>query len=381
MLARVLDLLRSVTAKPFVLDAAVAAASLGASAVLVPELPPLSILGGDAVHYAGMAEHPLEAVAPPPWVQRIGVPLVVSALPLPEPTGFLVVAVLSMIAAAVAVAAIVRRLGLPRHAQLCAAGLTAGSYVGVHAVYNPYYVDPTTVAITAFAIWLALRRRLLAFAAIVAVGVLVKEVVATLIVLPYLVDARRRGLLDASAAARAALPAVPALVVFAAVHALVPAAVSPGSDQRTAFFETPIFSRGVLETAVNPLVALFGLTLVLWGVGLVVGPVDLRRLHVWALVALPILVYGHWERTLGVFVPLAVASALVALRGARPALLVAFAGASYWITAIVGGLTIGEGAASVGEKVALAAPGVVLGLAALVLAARAGGLARRREPT
>lgn len=376
-----LHLLRGVTAKPFVLEAAVAAASLGVSAVLVPELPALSILGGDAVHYAAMAEHPLEAVAPPPWIQRIGVPLVVAALPLSAPAGFLVVAVLSMLAAAVAVAAIVRQLGVARHAQLCAAGLTAGSYVGVHAVYNPYYVDPTALAVTAFVLWLSLRRRLVAVAVTLAVGVLVKEVVATLIVLLYLFDARRRGLLDASAAARAALTAAPALLVFAAVQALAPAGVSPGPDQRTAFFETPIFSRGLLETAVNPPVALFGLTLVLWGVGFVVGPVDLRRLHVWALLALPILVYGHWERTLGVFVPLAVASALVALRAARPAVVVAFAAASYWITALVGALTIGEGRAPVGEKVVLAAPGLLLGVAALLLAVRAVGEGRRLGPT
>lgn len=376
-----LHLLRGVTAKPFVLEAAVAAASLGVSAVLVPELPALSILGGDAVHYAAMAEHPLEAVAPPPWIQRIGVPLVVAALPLSAPAGFLVVAVLSMLAAAVAVAAIVRQLGVARHAQLCAAGLTAGSYVGVHAVYNPYYVDPTALAVTAFVLWLSLRRRLVAVAVTLAVGVLVKEVVATLIVLPYLFDDRRRGLLDASAAARAALTAAPALLVFAAVQALAPAGVSPGPDQRTAFFETPIFSRGLLETAVNPPVALFGLTLVLWGVGFVVGPVDLRRLHVWALLALPILVYGHWERTLGVFVPLAVASALVALRAARPAVVVAFAAASYWITALVGALTIGEGRAPVGEKVVLAAPGLLLGVAALLVAVRAVGEGRRLGPT
>jgi hypothetical protein len=275
-----------------------------------------------------------------------------------------------MVAAAVAVAAIVRELGLGPHAQLAAALLTSGSYVGVHAAYNPYYVDPTALAITAVAMWLALRRRLVPLAALLAVGVLVKEVVATLVVLLYVFDPQRRRAVEGAAGARAALLALPTLLVFAGVHAFVPAGVSPGSDQRTAFFETPIFSRGVLETAVNPLAALFGLTLLLWAVGIVRGPLDLRRLHVWALLALPILAYGHWERTFGVFVPLAVSSSLLALRGGRPVLVWAFAGASYWITAVAGALTIGEGRSSVGEKVLLAAPGLAVGVVVLVLVLR-----------
>jgi hypothetical protein len=229
--------------------------------------------------------------------------------------------------------------------------------------------------------WLALRRRLIAVAAMLAVGVLVKEVVATLAVLLYLFDPQRRRSLDARAAARTGVLALPTVIAFVLVHALVPAAASPGSDQRTAFFETPIFSRGILETAVNPIVALFGLTVLLWGVGFVVGPSDLRRLHIWALLALPILAYGHWERTFGVFVPLAVACALVTLRDARPAAVVAFAAASYWITAVVGGLTIGEGRASIGEKVALASPGIIVGLAAVALALRAGAFARSPRPS
>jgi hypothetical protein len=372
---------RDASARISLLAAVVAAASLALSAILVPELPPLALLGGDAPHYAAMAAHPLEPVAPPPWVERIGVPLVVAALPLRDRDGFLLVAVISMIAASVLVAAIVRHLGVAAHAQLCAALLTTGSYVGVHAVYNPYYVDPTTLALTALAIWLALRRRVVALAATLAVGVLVKEVVATLIVLLYLFDRGRRGAVDLSAAARTAALSMPTLVVFVLVHALVPAADSTGSDQRLAFLDTPIFSRGLLETAVNPLVSLFGLMLVLWAAGVLVGSTDLRRLHVWALLALPILVYGHWERTLGVFVPLAVMASLVAMRNERPAVVVALTAGSYWITAVVGGLTIGEGRASVTEKVALAAPGALVGLVAIGLALSARRTRHDASPT
>jgi hypothetical protein len=349
------------------------AAALAATATvavlwaLVPPLPPLELLGGDAVHYAAMAETPGEPVAEAPWAQRVLVPLVAWALPFSTETSFLVLSIGSTLAAAVLVAAICRELGLPRRAQVAAAPLTAASYAGVHAVWNPYYVDPATLALVALALLLALRSRWVAFAAVLTVGVLVKEPLATLIVVPALLEPLR-GVGRRRALGRAALLALPVLVAFVAVQTLAPALEPVEGDVRAELLERGVLYRGLLVSAVNPLVALFGLLLLLWPLGLLSAPRSLLRLHVWALLAFPVLALGHWERTLAVFLPLAVPAGLVALRPVAGAPFWTIVAASLWTTGVVGALTIGDGETSVAGKLALLAPGVVVGLAAAAAA-------------
>lgn len=343
-----------------------AAAALALFAILVPDLPPLAILGGDGVHYAAMAQHPFEAVAPPPWAERIGVPLVAWALPFHPHTGFVVVAVLSMLAAAALVALVARELGLPTPAQVAAGFLTVGSYAGVHAVYNPYYVDPTTLALVALALLLALRGRWPAFAVVLAGGVLVKEVLATLVVIPYLLGVHdklghRRALL------RAAAVAAPVLATFVAAQLLVPATSPVGEDTRLAFWREDVLARGFLVSTLGPLIGLFGAALLLWPVGAARGPARLRVLHGWALVALPILVFGHWERTLAVYLPLALTAAFWTLRAARRRIVTLFAAGSFWASGLASALTIGPGAASPEQKAALVVPGMIVALLAVAL--------------
>ena len=337
------------------LAVALAALTLAVVAALVPATPPRGKLG-DGDHYALMAEHPFDEVAESPYAQRLGVPLLVAALPFSTKTGFLVVTVVSLLAAAALVALVALELGVPPAGQAAAGTLAAASYIGVHGLYNPYYVDPPTLALTALAILLALRGSCLWFAAVLAVGVTVKEPLATLVVVPFLIG--RRSLAWAGALI------APPLVVFAAVHLLAPR-LEAGDDQRLTFVEMGVLSRGFVTSIANPIVAVFGTAVLLWPIGVVLGPSRLRRLHVWALLTLPILAFGHMERTLGVFLPLALPSAFLALRGARPAVIAAFAAGSWWVTAIVGALTIGEGASSVAEKGVLIAPGLALSLAAL----------------
>jgi hypothetical protein len=333
-----------------------AAVTLAIVAALVPVTPPRGELG-DGDHYARMAESPLDAVAEAPYAERIGVPLVVAALPFGTETGFLVVAIGSLLAAAALVALVAGELGVEAAGQAAAGTLTAASYVGVHGLLNPYYVDPATVALTAFALLLALRGRWWWFAAALAVGVIVKEAIATLIVVPALLE-RRLSL-------RTVGFVLPALGLFVAVHLLAPALESRGDDQRLAFVEMGVLSRGFATSVANPIVALFGTALLLWPLGVLRGPPQLRRLHVWALLALPILAFGHMERTLGVFLPLALPAAFLFLRGAPTAVIAAFAAGSWWVTAIAGALTIGEGESPIAEKALLIAPGVALSLAAL----------------
>ena len=343
-----------------------AAAALALFAVLVPKLPPLAILGGDGVHYAAMADDPLEAVAPPPWAERIGVPLVAWALPFHAHTGFLIVAVLSMLAAAALVALVARELGLPTAGQVAAGFLTVGSYAGVHAVYNPYYVDPATLALVALALLLALRGRWPAFAVVLVGGLLVKEVLATLVVIPYLLGVHDR-IGHRRAALRAAAVAVPVLATFAAAQLLVPSTGPVGEDTRLAFWKEDILARGFLVSTLGPLIGLFGAALLLWPVGVARGPARLRVLHGWALIALPILVFGHWERTLAVYLPLALTAAFWVLRAAPGRVVTLFAAGSFWASGIASALTIGEGAATPEAKAALVLPGMIIALLAVAL--------------
>jgi len=354
------------TARAPVLAVALAAAALALFGALVPDLPPLPILGGDGVHYAAMAEHPLDAVAPPPWAERIGVPLLASALPLRAHTAFALIAVLAILAAAALVALIARELGVPPTGQVAAGFLTAGCYAGVHAVYNPYYVDPATLALVALALLLALRGHWFSFAVVLVVGVFVKEVLATLVVIPYLLGARE-GLGHRASALRAAAVAAPVFATFALIQLLVPATHLPGDDARVAFWREAILARGFLVSTIGPLVGLFGATLMLWPLGVARGPTRLRALHVWALLALPILVFGHWERTLAVLLPLALTAAFWTLRDASGRIVLLFAAGSFWASGIASALTIGEGAASATTKAALVLPGATAALLAVLI--------------
>ena len=350
------------------LHAAVAAAALGIAAAIVPDLPPLEVLGGDAPTYAAMAEHPFEAAAGPPAAQRLLVPWLVGVLPFGTARGFTIVAVLSMIAAGVVVALICRRLGLSLPAQAGAAALVTGSYIGVHAVYNQYYVDPETLLLTALAFLLVLHRRLVPLAAVLVAGVLTKEIVVSLVVLPYLVWREQGRAWDRRAALRAAAVAAPVLVVFAASHLFAPELATTDPDPwRGVLHAEPggIVSRGFLTSVVNPIVALFGAASILWPIGLWLGPEALRRAHIWALLAAPVLVLGSWERTLGVFLPLAVPAALYVLRGVRAEVLALFVAGSFWTTGIAGAMTIGDDETTAAFKLALVAPGFVVAWGAL----------------
>jgi len=350
------------------LHAAVAAATLGIAAAIVPDLPPLEILGGDAPTYAAMAEHPFEAAAGPPAAQRLLVPWLVGVLPFGTARGFTIIAVVSMIGAGVVVALICRRLGLSLSAQAAAAALVTGSYIGVHAVYNQYYVDPETLLLTALAFLLVLQRRLALLVVVLAAGVLTKEILVSLVVLPYLVWREPGRPWDGGAALRAATVAAPVLIVFAANHLFAPELATTDPDPWEGVFHADpdgIVSRGFLTSVVNPIVALFGAASILWLIGLWRGPDALRRAHVWALLAAPVLILGSWERTFGVFLPLAVPTALYVLRSAPVVVFAPFVAGSLWITCIAGAITIGDDSTTAAFKLALVAPGFVVAWGAL----------------
>ena len=356
--------------RSIVVSAAAAAAAIAVIAAIVPDLPPLAVLGGDAPNYARLAEHPFQAVSGAPVAQRLLTPLIVAALPFSTSAGFLVVSVVSIVLASLCVALICRRLGLSLVSQATASVLTAGSYIGVHGVFNQYYVDPEAMLVVALALLLAFERRGWLFALTVAVGVPVKEIAITLMLLPYLVWRPPGVLWDRPLLVRTIVLALPAVAVTIIVNRFAPTLDLGHHDPRRLFFSAfdPVagLRRGFLTAVANPIFALFGAAWVLWPIGVAGCPRDLRRAHMWLLIAFVPLALGVWERTMGVFVPLAVPAALWVLRSAPPSVVGAFAVGSFWVSGIAGAITIGDNGTTAAFKAALIAPGLAVAWGALV---------------
>ncbi len=351
-------------------SALTAGVAIAVIAAIVPDLPPLAVLGGDAPNYARIAEHPFQAVSGAPEAERLLTPLVVAALPFSTSTGFLVVSVVSIVLGSLCVSLICRRFELSLGSQAAAAALTAGSYIGVHGVFNQYYVDPEALLVTALALLLVFERRQRLFALAMAFGVPVKEIAITLAALPYLVWRRQGVLWDRRLLVRTIVLALPTVAATILVNRFAPVVDLGGHDPRRMFFTAfdPVagLRRGFLTAVANPIFALFGAAWVLWPLGVARCPRDLRRAHLWIVIAFVPLALGSWERTMGVFVPLAIPAALWLLRSAPPAVLGTFTAGSFWVSGIVGAITIGENGTTAAFKAALIAPGLAVAWGALV---------------
>jgi hypothetical protein len=340
---------------------------VGVVSALVPELPPLAVVGGDGVAYDAMARHPLHAVAAYPAAARLGTPLLVALMPVSVAHGFLVVGLAALLVSGALVALIAREVGLPLLHRGTTAALVAGSYIGVLTTYNRYYVDAPLLACVALALLLALRGSWAWFVCAALLTVFVKEMGVTLVVLPYLLRRAPGRWLDRRALRDSLLLAAPVVVAFVLLETVAPHVAAAGHTGRLAGIDpTGIFIRGFVVSTLNPIAALFGGITLAWPLGLVRSPSPLKRAHVWMLVAAPVLVLGSWERTLGPFLPFVVPAALFALRDAPWARTVLFALGSLAATAVAGSETIGNGATTVSHKLLLVAPGLLLAAAMLV---------------
>jgi hypothetical protein len=129
----------------------------------IPYTTPIWIQNGDQARYLAMATHPFSMdalVREPPFCWRILVPLVVSILPLPAPTGFWILTVLSLAVATLALEWFLLGLGLPPAAA--AAGGFAFVLLGPAAGFTLWdfmLVDPESFALLALALALAVHRR------------------------------------------------------------------------------------------------------------------------------------------------------------------------------------------------------------------------------
>jgi hypothetical protein len=177
---------------------------------------------GDHHIYLYMAQHPVGDLHLAPWGWRILEPGIVRVLPGSSRLGFQIVGVASLCVAATCVYWICRRLGFDR--RLASAGLLlfiSLSFATKYAMFDFWLVDPLAFAFTALAVLFAVERRAVAFACCLAIGVLAKESVVFAAPLLYTFGADRT--FDRRAARRAALAALPAVLVLAAVRLAIPA--------------------------------------------------------------------------------------------------------------------------------------------------------------
>ena len=129
----------------------------------IPYTDPHWVADGDQARYLAMATHPFSMdalVREPPFCWRILVPLVVYILPLPVPTAFWLLTVLSLAVATLALEWFLVGLGLPL-AAASAGGFTfvlLGPATGF-TLWDYMLVDPAAFALLALALAFAVHRR------------------------------------------------------------------------------------------------------------------------------------------------------------------------------------------------------------------------------
>lgn len=321
----------------------------------------------DGQRYEEMAQHPFANDVGTPWSLRIGIPLLARALPFGIGTAFDVLAVTSAFLAAILVAAIVRRLGLPERHALAGGVLATGTTVTVTSFWT-YYVDIHVLAFVAAALYLSQlgRRRLLVV--LTAGGVAVKEIVMLVGAIPFLL--RGRPLLRTAVVATAA-----GLAVYGTIDVLVPH--GPGSSggllrtqlDYTRIWFGQIWRLGLVRYTGNAVLGSFGLTWLLWWKGWKNAPRAWRTALIWIPLTLPLFMTAQWERTFGLYTPLLAPLALLGVPRLRAVSLACLTAASVWVSAGVETLTIGDDRVTSGmHKLLLMSPGFAVAAAMLALA-------------
>jgi hypothetical protein len=177
--------------------------------------------GWDRHLYIELARRPLFDFQLAPYCWRVLTPWLAKALPFGLQTSFQTVTAIALVAAGVAAYALVRAVGFPRLHGALAMLLLFGMGWGPKFQLSDFWVpDSTAFAFTVVALLLAARRRLVAVALVMALGVLAKESVLFVAPLVYTLGARipvdRRWFL------KAALAVVPAVIVFVGVRVAIP---------------------------------------------------------------------------------------------------------------------------------------------------------------
>jgi hypothetical protein len=189
------------------------------TAKLTPADPDFS-LPGDQHMYIHMATEGPFGFHVAPFCWRPLVPLVAQALPGSLEAGFEVQSFAAMWLAGVVIFLVGRRSGFP--STLALAGMLMFFSLGWATKFNLYdfwLTDAVALLFVALAVYLAMTRRNVAFAVVLAIGVLAKE--SVIFAAPLAYTLRARSLADRRAA-RALLLAIPAAAVLAAIRIGIP---------------------------------------------------------------------------------------------------------------------------------------------------------------
>jgi hypothetical protein len=171
---------------------------------------------GDDLIYEHIAQHPF-GVHTFPFGFRFGLPLIVHVLPFDHTTSFLLLAWLAAGGAAAFAYLLMRELRVGRAtASALALAMCVSPPFLVVALRDGRNTDIATVFFLMAASYLALRRRYVALAVTLVLGVLVREAVLFIVPFAYALWATR--LADRRAALRTLAVAAPALAAYIAVR-------------------------------------------------------------------------------------------------------------------------------------------------------------------
>ena len=187
-----------------------------ALALFAALLPKEVVARGDDRIYEDIANHPF-ATHTFPFGFRLGLPLLVHVLPFAHSSSFTVLAWLAAGAAAAFAYLLMRELGAPwRLAAALALALSISPPFLIVALRHGRNTDIATVALMLAATYFVVRRAYWQLAVTLLIGASVREAVLFIVPFAYAIWAVRP--IDRAAAARTAVTALPALVLYAAIR-------------------------------------------------------------------------------------------------------------------------------------------------------------------
>lgn len=333
----------------------------GGTIALVWALSPHEGAIVDGARYAAMAQHPFHGDVVSPWALRIGVPLLVWALPFSTGAGFTLLAVWSLLAAGLLVAATVRGLGLPERHALAAAALTCATSLTA-STFWAYYIDVHMLAFYALLTWLAVRTTSAWLVPLIPLGVLVKEIAIFGVGLVALIWGFRRRTWPTLVGMAAA-----GLLTLVLLGLLVPRAPGRHGDvlHQQLFYSRVWFGvvhrMGVVRYTGNALLSVFGVMWLLWPLGLRSAPPWLRRAQLWIPLTLVFFITAQWERSFAYYLPVVLPVTLLALADTSAVEVGLLTAASVWVSGVVPAHTVGGSVTPGLHKLVLMSPGLLVG--------------------
>ena len=352
--------------------------------VLLRVLLPTSI-SDDGMLYRALAEDPIDNPLMdssinsmyPSFAPRLLVPVIVWALPFNTALGFNLTTMGGLMAGAVIVAVLTRRLGVGGTALL-AGPIYVATFHGIYSIWQTFHVDTVTLALFSGGVLAAYLFRPGICSVLATLVVASKELGLSL---PGAWFAARRGTLPVRRVlAESALVGLAPLTLFALMRytQLLPHDTWHAWEQYKLGFTTQ-GEWGYFRPLLQVFMQNHGMLWLLWPLAAAIAPPRWRRLQLFALLLIPFLAGGPWARSSWWLIPLVLPSGLLVLTYGRRLYAVAASLGSVSVAVVLG---LRNSAISEAQSNLLLLPGIALFVAAsapAVLAAVAE-LRRHRIP-